>query len=207
MDTSGGNYNILHNFSGWDEGDGGYPNGSLILDSGMLYGMTYDGGPGGQGTIFSMDKYGNSFNVLHAFGGGDTDGGHPYGSLILASGKLYGMTSGGGFLGYGTVFSIDTNGDNFTIMHDIGGSPHGSLVIGGDKFYGMTYGNYGSNPVEYGTGFYMDAPAGGGGPTGGGGDEGGNGGGPVPEPATVFTILGGLFMAGYRKVFKRVKKG
>jgi hypothetical protein len=29
----------------------------------------------------------------------------------------------------------------------------------------------------------------------------------VPEPATVFTILGGLVMAGYRRVFKRVKKG
>jgi uncharacterized repeat protein (TIGR03803 family) len=200
--TTGLNFNILHDFSGWYEGDGGYPNGSLLLDSGMLYGMTCDGGPGGAGTIFSMDIYGNSFNVLHEFSWNSDNGANPYGSLVLTSGKLYGMTKSGGALGYGTIFSIDTDGSNFLIMQDLGGSPYGSLFNGPDKFYGMTYGNAANNPIEYGNAFYINAPLG----------SGGNGGvddfptAQAPEPATIFTILGGLAMAGYRRVRNRFNK-
>ena len=44
--------------------------------------------------------------ILHTFTGG-SDGGYPFASLIEdAAGNLYGTTTGGGFLGYGTAFEV-----------------------------------------------------------------------------------------------------
>ncbi len=54
------------------------------------------------------------------------------------------MTSDGGDSGYGTIFSISTNGSGFTLLHEFAGgaaggsSSHGSLTLSGSTFYGMT---------------------------------------------------------------------
>jgi len=47
-----------------------------------------------------------SYSLLHTFTGG-TDGGVPFGSLVVdANGNVYGTASVGGAYGYGVVFMI-----------------------------------------------------------------------------------------------------
>ena len=45
----------------------------------------------------------------------DTDGVEPVGSLTLSGSKLYGVTQGGGTNGEGTVFSLNTAGQTYTL--------------------------------------------------------------------------------------------
>ena len=82
--------------------------------SGSLYGTTTEGGkencvPSGMaiscGTVFRLDTTGKE-TVLYSFTGAP-DGANPFAGLIMdKDGNLYGTTSGGGRLGYGTVFKL-----------------------------------------------------------------------------------------------------
>jgi uncharacterized repeat protein (TIGR03803 family) len=91
--------------------DGGNPESSLIDVNGTLYGTTSDGGSGtgGRGTVFGIVPGTGAETVLHSFCSEQncTDGAYPEGNLIASHGLLYGMTSGGGLNGDGTVFSVD----------------------------------------------------------------------------------------------------
>ncbi|HNP44041.1 MAG TPA: T9SS type A sorting domain-containing protein [Panacibacter sp.] len=89
------------------------PTGSLIQASnGKLYGMTYGGGSGNYGVIFSFDPSTNTLVKLFDFD--NTRGAYPFGSLVQASnGKLYGMTWSGGSTDRGVVFSYDITGSSF----------------------------------------------------------------------------------------------
>jgi len=84
------------------------------------------------------------FTVLHTFTGSGTDGAYPQGSLALSGTTLYGMTQDGGGSHKGVVFSMDTQGGNYTTLHSFTGSgtdgayPSGSLLITGSTLYGMT---------------------------------------------------------------------
>jgi uncharacterized repeat protein (TIGR03803 family) len=107
--TPSGALNVLHSFIGG--GDGAYPEAGLIADmAGNLYGTTYGGGAGGQGTVFQLTPAGTLY-VLYSFTGG-SDGGRPGADLIAdAAGNLYGTTSSGGATascpgGCGTVFEL-----------------------------------------------------------------------------------------------------
>jgi len=68
----------------------------------------------------------------------------PTGSLIRSGNKLFGMTDDGGVNQIGNIFSIDTNGNNYTDIYDFQGtdglSPQGSLTfsITQDTLFGMT---------------------------------------------------------------------
>jgi uncharacterized repeat protein (TIGR03803 family) len=109
LDTAGSNYTVRYTFKGGTDGSG--PQGSLVLDSaGNLYGATQGGGASMHGTIFKLDTS-LTETVLYSFTG-MADGSGPLGSLVLdASGMvLYGTTAG-------TVFSVDTTGSNFTVLH------------------------------------------------------------------------------------------
>jgi len=141
--TDGSGYTLLHHFAG-GTADGQYPNGSLTLDGSTLYGMTNAGGSSNLGVIFMIATDGSSYNVLHHFAGGTTDGQYPNGSLTLDGSTLYGMTAGGGTTGYGVVFKIATNGSGYTILHHFAGGttdgryPKRSLTLDGSILYGMT---------------------------------------------------------------------
>src|ERR1035438_8071215 len=74
-----------------------------------------------------------TFSVPHSFTG-PPDGGIPYAGVVWdAQGNLYGTTSGGGASAYGTVFKLDTTG-NETVLYSFTGTgtdgldPQGNLM-------------------------------------------------------------------------------
>lgn len=79
--TSAGTVSVLKHFN--QVPDGKNPKGNLVQASdGNFYGMTYYGGTNNIGTLFKITPVG-TFTVLRHFTMA-TDGGNPYGSLILA---------------------------------------------------------------------------------------------------------------------------
>src|SRR5665213_987097 len=83
-----------------------------------------------------------------------------------ANGKLYGMTEFGGLNNSGTIFSIDTSGNNFTKIHDFAASistgnttgalPAGTLLQDSAtlKLYGMA--SFGGSSAQNGVIFTID---------------------------------------------------
>ena len=141
--TPAGTESVLYSFAA--SGDGTNPQGSLVqATDGKLYGMTPSGGANATGTVFAIDLTSGTESVIHNFGG-PGDGTAPYGSLIQASdGNLYGMTSGGGANGAGTVFEIDLTTGTESVIHSFGGpgdgsAPYGTLIQASDgNLYGTT---------------------------------------------------------------------
>ena len=71
------------------------------------------------------------------------------GTPLVDGSVLYGMTEEGGSNGYigGVLFTIDTDGNGFNVLHHFGGqidgvtdgeNPHGTLVLSGSTLYGLT---------------------------------------------------------------------
>lgn len=157
----GSNFMVLHTFAGVASSgtfppvllnaDGYDPQGDLILSDGTLYGTAGGGGTNGSGTLFAVTTNGLSFSVLHTFetnvpqgsfaSSTNSEGANPN-SLVLVGDTLYGTANGGGANGFGTLFSIKTNGDAFTVLHTFqaleGENPQSSLVIAGGTIYGRT---------------------------------------------------------------------
>lgn len=156
---SGGS--LFHSFTALDpsagtNADGAAPTCGLIESGGVLYGTTSSGGPGGNGTIFSINTDGSSFKVLHSFsplifGAVATtnwDGANPQAGLVFYGGQLFGTASSGGFGAVGTVFSLHTDGTNFNVLHQFtlpdaatgtnadGASPAASLTASNNILYG-----------------------------------------------------------------------
>jgi uncharacterized repeat protein (TIGR03803 family) len=138
---SSNTFTTLHSFDG---NDGGNPYAPVIRDSvGNLYGTTIGPLNGAYGTIFLLDTS-NTLTTLYGFTGG-VDGAYPKCALVRDSlGNLFGTTSQGGSLGYGTVFKLDT-ANMLTTLHDFtngvdGGGPGGSLVMdSAGNLYGTTF--------------------------------------------------------------------
>lgn len=157
MDPDGSNVTVLHHFQGGAT-DGAEPNGSLLLSAGQFYGLTRFGGTSNLGTVFRINTDGTGFTILRSFAGGVADGSQPYGSLIINSGILYGLTSQGGTASAGTAFSINTDGTGYTLLRSFAGgageyNPRGSLLFQGGKLFGTSYGG-GTN--SFGTLYSMD---------------------------------------------------
>jgi len=132
--TPTGKETILHVFRDGDPA-GIFPFGGLIRDqAGNLYGTANAGGAFPEnGTIFKVDPTG-VISVLYNFMGG-ADGSGPDAPLILdAAGNLYGSTQLGGDpsctllgsrLGCGTVFKLDTAGQETALYRFKGGKDGG----------------------------------------------------------------------------------
>jgi uncharacterized repeat protein (TIGR03803 family) len=137
-------FNLLHSFMG-STLDGEFPYGSLVVKGSTLYWMTCNGGASNAGTIFKINVNGTGFMLLHSFVGGASDGKNPYGSLVLRSSTLYGMTFAGGANNLGTIFKINVNGTGFKLLHAFAGgasdgaSPFDSMIVVGSVLYGMTF--------------------------------------------------------------------
>ena len=144
--TDGSGFTTLYSFSGGAL-DGSNPVAAVVLDgSGFLYGTTELGGTSGIGLVFKMTTDGNSFSILHSFDGVPTDGDTPVAALALdASGNLFGTTQQGGMFGFGTIFTIKTDGTGYAKLTDFagglsdGGLPAAPLTFGpGLSLFGTT---------------------------------------------------------------------
>ena len=146
-----GKETLLYSFS---DTDGETPWAGLVRDAkGNLYGTTSYAGPYNEGTVFKLDKQGN-LTILHSFKE-NPDGALPLAGLILdANGNLYGTTYYGGTHDSGTVFKIDSAG-NETVLYSFtggndGGSPLADLLLDTEgNLYGTTWvgGAYGAGVV------------------------------------------------------------
>jgi len=128
LNTNGSGFTPLHSFASLDPSagtnmDGAFPFAGLLLSNGKLYGTTVAGGANGKGVIFSIATNGLGFAVLHHFSptdsltGTNSDGASPCAALAVSGGHLYGTTAAGGAGASGTVFSLNTNGSQFVLLH------------------------------------------------------------------------------------------
>ncbi|HXC05204.1 MAG TPA: immunoglobulin domain-containing protein, partial [Bacteroidia bacterium] len=123
--------------------NGGNPFGTLLqANNGLLYGMCSAAGAIGSGVLFSFDPASATYVKLVDFNPA-LDGSTPYGALIQTNtGKLFGMTSGGGLNGTGILFDYDIATATCTKRIDFDGSgngsnPYGSLIEApSGKLYG-----------------------------------------------------------------------
>jgi uncharacterized repeat protein (TIGR03803 family) len=148
--TDGSGFAVLHFFRDRDDGAGAFS--SMVLSEDTLYGTSFSGGIGDNGTVFRINTDGTGFTVLRRFA--THDGDLPKGGLVVAGGKLYGTTYGGGIYlpphtsrGCGTVFSMNTDGSSFTTIKHLDTTawwPRARLVLSGDRLYGTTL--YGGKP-------------------------------------------------------------
>lgn len=118
----------LYNFT--DKSDGADPVGGVVEDAtGTIYGETFRGGampcsskyiPYQEcGTIYSFSKAGG-LKVLATFTG--PNGAHGNIAPVLVGAKLYGATQYGGANDDGVVFSVNTDGTDFTLLHQFNGT-------------------------------------------------------------------------------------
>jgi uncharacterized repeat protein (TIGR03803 family) len=133
--SSAGAFTVLYSFTGGS--DGSSPFAGLVMDSaGNLYGAARYGGADSAGTIFKLNPAtANSFTVLHTFTGA-SDGGYPYGTLLLSGSTLFGTTFSGG-TGSGVVFEMDLSG-NETVLYTFtggadGGNPYSGVIMDSSK--------------------------------------------------------------------------
>jgi len=142
INPDGSGFTLLHEFNGTD---GELASADLLLVGDILYGMTTQGGANNKGTIFNIKTDGTGFVTLHEFSQ-DTDGAFPMSILALYNNQLYGTTWLGGTNGNGTIFSCNTDGSAFTVIHHFddsenkGAMPYAGLTVVGDRFYGVTQG-------------------------------------------------------------------
>jgi len=151
--SNGWSETVIYNFQGAD--DGWWPVAGLIIDAaGNLFGTTLSGGPGG-GALYELSpSHGGWFETnLHEFVG--NDGTYPVGTLTFdASGNIYGVTTGGGTGGGGTVFELAHPGNwTYSVLYDFAefagpdaplsfdsqGNIYGVTVEGGVNGYGSVY--------------------------------------------------------------------
>jgi pimeloyl-ACP methyl ester carboxylesterase len=84
----------------------------------------------------------------------NNDGSGPLGGLVFVNNTLFGTANLGGLNGFGTFFSINTNGTGFTNLYNFtaqsdGAGPVGELSVGGTLLYGATTGGGIGSGVVY----------------------------------------------------------
>lgn len=138
--TANGILTTLFNFN--RTSGGAVPYGGLALATdGYFYGTTFNGGAGGQGTLYRMPPSGALTN-LHFFTGG-SDGANPRAGLLEGlDGNLYGTTVNGGNYGQGTLFRLSPDGTFATLVQFDGyngANPEAVLVQAPDgSLFGTT---------------------------------------------------------------------
>jgi uncharacterized repeat protein (TIGR03803 family) len=134
--------------------DGTNPGAELVISGNILYGTAAVGGVYGQGTVFRLNTDGSAFTNLHSFTSTsalypyrNSDGANPN-RLTLQGNTLYGVANSGGDYGYGTVFTVNTDGTDFATHYSFtehsgpvdtntdGEFPLGQLAVDGSTLYG-----------------------------------------------------------------------
>ena len=136
FDLFGVGYAVLHHFDSANDGD--TPNGHLYVHNGNLYGVAFQGGSFGGGTLYEYDLLSNVFSVRHHFD--NASGNAPEGRLVEYGGFLYGMTSYGGNSSAGVLFVFDLLSNTYLPLHHLDSYPFGGFIASGGKLYGYASG-------------------------------------------------------------------
>jgi uncharacterized repeat protein (TIGR03803 family) len=154
LDPDGTGFTVLKTING-SVTEGGNPYAELIASGETLYGTLTSGGAGLRGAVFAIKTNGTGFNLLHSFTttsgtlSTNIDGAGPEAGLAISGDTLYGVARYGGNFGAGTVFSLKTNGVDFTTLHHFpellgisetnseGARPMSKLAISGDALFGV----------------------------------------------------------------------
>jgi uncharacterized repeat protein (TIGR03803 family) len=151
VNTDGTHYTNIYSFSPTvlngvthfpTNSTGANPGTVLVLSNNVLYGTAYHGGTNSQGTVFKINTDRSGFTVLHTFVGNNGDGAGAS-DLLLSGGTLYGTGYWGGSSNAGSIFKLDTAGNNFTVLKNFtggsdGANPNRTLVLLGNTLYGTT---------------------------------------------------------------------
>ena len=134
-----GTFTSLHDFDGSDGHEPG--SGLALAGDGNFYGTTVEGGDYGLGTAYRIDALGN-FASIHSFAGAPDEGQNPWGRLLPGSdGNLYGTTYLAGPADHGTIFRMDTDGNQTTIhscpVNFFGTSTAALIEVAVGEFYGV----------------------------------------------------------------------
>lgn len=104
----------------------------------------------GLGLLLVAQLPAQTFKTLHNFDN-SSDGRNADNELVLLNNTLYGTAIGGGSLDRGTIFSVNTDGTGFTILHNFtatadppytntdGAYPQAGVILSGNTLYGTTY--------------------------------------------------------------------
>ncbi|HLV81813.1 MAG TPA: choice-of-anchor tandem repeat GloVer-containing protein [Chthonomonadaceae bacterium] len=140
IDTSG-NETVLYSFTGGSDGANPYESTLILGSDGNFYGVTFNGGFAGDGTVFQITPSG-TLTTIYAFTGG-ADGAHPMGQLCQGTdGAFYGATNIGGANGGGVIYKVTAAGA-FTPLHSFTGGADGAYPFSGviqasdGNFYGV----------------------------------------------------------------------
>jgi uncharacterized repeat protein (TIGR03803 family) len=132
-------YMTLKRFNGTNDG---ITIGGITVAEPMLFGVAYSGGVSNLGNVFRLGTNGSGFTVIKHFTDAVVEGANPWGAVAVSGDRLYGTTEYGGMFNLGVVFSVGTNGEDFTVLKHFGGDaghPEGRLVLSGSTLYGTTY--------------------------------------------------------------------
>jgi uncharacterized repeat protein (TIGR03803 family) len=172
LPAAGGAHSILCGFSG---DDGLLPVGGLVSDGPRLYGKALSGmdmvGPTARmgspfilpgSCVFAIDKSGAGYTILRTF---DIDATFVLNDgLALDGNRLYGIVNGiagldgtPGFFNPGQLFSIDTNGAGYRVLHMFDGLAKGKgampssapLILDGVAYGATIYGGKEDDGVIY----------------------------------------------------------
>ena len=154
--TPDGTKTTLYSFKGGSDGE--TPTGGLEYVGDKFYGDTTNGGNGAGpncnascGTVFSVTRAGIE-TVLAAFSGTGSSPQFPNGSGLVSIGDtLYGVSTAGGSLNVGSVFSVTTGG-TLNVLYSFGKKypqdglvPYATLTKMNGVLYGNTSGSAGVN--------------------------------------------------------------
>ena len=137
--SNGITFSSLYSFGSY-VGDGTNPYKSLTLGpNGNFYGVDYNGGANGDGSVFEITPSGTESTLFSFIG---SSGENPRATLVLSSdGNLYGTTENGGTGSDGTIFKINPTTGTLTTVYAFSGTdgidPTSNIVF---DTYGNLYG-------------------------------------------------------------------
>lgn len=143
INLDGSDYSIMHKF---DMTNGAYPNGSLVLHKGSLYGITNDGGIESHGVVFKINPDGSGFSIVSQNTDIDTGENPSNGIIISDDDVIYGVTT----VDYGSVFRVNTDGTGlskiFEMNNESGDFSYCKPLLINDELY-ITTSEGGANGV------------------------------------------------------------
>jgi uncharacterized repeat protein (TIGR03803 family) len=141
---------VVHSFG--SAGDGIEPNEYLTNVGGTLWGLTYRGGSGNEGTLFKFDPVAGTETPVLSYVNSDPVG-VGYSGVTLVGTRFYATSPFSS--GNGAVYEVNPTTGKITVVYRFANSPDGSFPVAGlikvnGKLYGTTsYGGASNNGVVY----------------------------------------------------------